>query len=183
MIFNFNGSGSGGDGSVRYDASTDMVQIKDASGNWCDWVKSGLLAEYLFKAPDGLQCSYAISNGRLIVEDTGYAFNIQQNNSGSTGFMVLSKSMSEYIGQGKRLYFKAKTANADTIKFNVGSSANYSTSITSLNNVNSITVTPSEEVYSVDIDTVFSNTNKYVGISIASGHYQDILSITELRVE
>lgn len=42
MIFNFNGSGGGGDGSVRYDAETDMIQIKDANGDFVDWLAGGL---------------------------------------------------------------------------------------------------------------------------------------------
>lgn len=52
MIFNFNGSGGGGDGSVRYDAETDMIQIKDASGNWHDWKKGDLGELVLFDYGD-----------------------------------------------------------------------------------------------------------------------------------
>jgi hypothetical protein len=169
--------------TMYYDAENDDIYLKGTDGEWHFYSKGGLLADYIFKAPDGLQCSYAISNGRLIVEDTGKTLNIQQNANGTTGFMVLSKTMSEYIGQGKRLYFKAKTTTTDTMKFNIGSSANYSTSITSLNNTNSITVSSTEETYNVDIDTIFSNTNKYIGLSIASGYYQDVLSITEWMIK
>ena len=30
------------EGSVRYDSDTDMIQIKDADGNWHDWASGGL---------------------------------------------------------------------------------------------------------------------------------------------
>jgi hypothetical protein len=48
MIFNFNGSGGGGDGSVRYDAETDMIQIKDAEGVWHDYASGGLLSMLIY---------------------------------------------------------------------------------------------------------------------------------------
>lgn len=48
MIFNLSGGSGGGDGSVRYDAETDMIQIKDNSGNWNDYACAGLSSNVLY---------------------------------------------------------------------------------------------------------------------------------------
>lgn len=89
--FNFEGSGtqvgdSTGQGSssstnisnetIRYNAQTDMVQLKDANGNWVDWKRGGLLDRYLF---DGGDVCEDITGGWNYVKTSGTCSNSMSN--------------------------------------------------------------------------------------------------------
>lgn len=169
---------------MYYDPETDIEYLKNTDGEWVERGFGGLSADFLFKAGDGLQCSYVIANStRFIVEDTGDSFNIQQNAGGTTATMVFSKSMAEYIGQGKRLYFKAKALNTEDITIKLGSTSTYTTSPTATNITQSFTFTQTENEISLDIDTTFTNSNKYLGLSCASSENGNVLCITEMKIK
>lgn len=97
MIFNFNGSGGGGDGSVRYDAETDMVQIKDTNGNWHDWKTGNLKTLYLLK------------NGEVDLDLTGGITTFATRYEGSSYSADTSAVVFEF--RDDYIYINANTTN------------------------------------------------------------------------
>lgn len=184
MIFNFNGSGgNGGNSNVYYDQSMDSVVAVDSEGN-THVIHHNVMNtdDYLFKSGDGLLGSYIINGTGLIVEDTTQRLNIQQNAGGTTARMIFSTSLSKYVGQGKRLYIKAKVTKGDKVVVTLGSNASYEKPTTASNTA-TMTVTPSEETYSFDIDSMFTASLKYLVWACASSYNGMVVSISDMYVK
>jgi len=185
MIFNYNGNGGGGGGNsnMYYDQAENKIFVVDKNGVSHEVHKDVIsTAKYLFKGGDGLLCSYTINGTGLIVEDTIQRLNIQQNAGGTTARMIFSKSLSEYVGHGKRLYIKAKATTNDNVTVTLGSNASYAKPTTASNTA-TMTVTPSEETYSFDIDSMFTASLKYLVWACASSYNGKVVSISDMYVK
>lgn len=134
MIFNFNSSGSGGDGSVRYDAETDMIQLKDDTGNWQDWKYAGLLWDgYLFnngdevaKATGGWSLSVKGTLGSdCYIKNTGTALKFWLLNGGAKGKSVIATERAIDFSKFSKVRIKgyyAASVESPTMKFGFGAS-------------------------------------------------------------
>lgn len=70
--------GGGGDGSVRYDAETDMIQIKDSNGIWHDYASGGLLSMFIY---DSGNAYHDITGGYYI--GSGGQGTLKENDNGA----------------------------------------------------------------------------------------------------